>query len=469
MRRAIDHYRMMRTISQEVEAHTGVDYATCEDAINHAKAVARFIHHSDKVRNYTLPMLDLLIFYMKQYLEVKKAWDAWEPAFQRSLQSWFEGHGTESCCAGKPEPCVCYAPFSGLILGGARAGSKPAKRIAGASGTIPAVFPEAGPAPGHPDAVDIEAIIDGMTSARAKIVNEMHRSETARGNYSAVRPELTAASAGGARETPQEAVGNQRRIKLLIDTVWKQVDRPGYFSRGTRRMAHWYTRHTTSEKVGTIFSEATAMGSIFTPFTQALHVSDLAKSAVSGSIGLATTLTDKLGFGALKSADGKPLKSSLVSAAVIDEKITAEIRAHGANVQSLMPKLMLHFGRAAKALELLQASPTSILSCSDAMSLASKSMELMAQMEKVSRYAGPCLGIIDILSKACFTWSENEHRIWHEMESHLGVFLRDPLPHQVCRDTGKKCYGARHHKVGTGILGTGGKWALLNQEPHNAV
>jgi hypothetical protein len=46
------------------------EYGTCDDAINHIKAVARFIHHGDKCRNYILPCLDLCIFYMKQYKEM---------------------------------------------------------------------------------------------------------------------------------------------------------------------------------------------------------------------------------------------------------------------------------------------------------------------------------------------------------------------------------------------------------------
>jgi hypothetical protein len=64
LRRAVDHYRIMSAIGKEVKAAKAADFVTCEEALNHIKAVARYIHHSDKVRNYTLPTLDLLIFYL---------------------------------------------------------------------------------------------------------------------------------------------------------------------------------------------------------------------------------------------------------------------------------------------------------------------------------------------------------------------------------------------------------------------
>ncbi|MES2185408.1 MAG: hypothetical protein V4505_12725 [Pseudomonadota bacterium] len=472
LRRAIDHYRMMSAIGREVEAHTGVDYASCEDAINHAKAVARFIHHSDKVRNYTLPVLDVLIFYMKQYIEVKTTWDAWEPKFNLALQAWFENHGGDSCCAGKPEPCVCYAPFNGLTLSRG-AGTRPAKRITGATGVIPSTYPEIGAAPGHPDAVEIADILGGMETARLKIVSEMHKSSTKTWNYSAERPKTASVAppvaTPGAPHPSVAALMHKKRIDHLIDAVWKQVDRPGYFSRGTRRISHWYTRHTTSEKVGQVFSEGAALGSIFMPFVKGAHVSDLAKSLISGSTSATVLISDKLGLSALKAMDGKPLQCSMVNPAVLDAKVTEEIRAHGANVQTMFPKLMLHFKKAAEALKLLQAMPTTINSCNDAMSLATKAAELLTQMEKVSRYAGPCLGVTDLLTAACFDWAEREANIWYEMESHMGEFLRDDAVHEVCRSDSKKCYGARHSRVGTNILGRGGKWQMVTNEAHNPI
>jgi hypothetical protein len=131
---------------------------------------------------------------------------------------------------------------------------------------MPSAFGAVGAAPGSPGAVLIGTLLDGMIAAREKIVTGMHASSSASWNYSADRPVMTRARAGVVTVVDNM---HRRRLDALLDTVWRQVDRPGYFSRATRRVGHWYTRNTGSEKAGALLSEMLSVGSIF--MQQRLH------------------------------------------------------------------------------------------------------------------------------------------------------------------------------------------------------
>ncbi|WP_047848938.1 hypothetical protein [Caballeronia mineralivorans] len=465
LRRAVDHYRMMSDIGREVKAAEAADFVTCEEALNHIKAVARFIHHGDKVRNYTLPALDLLIFYLEKYQELATVWATWEGNFKAALQTWFEAHGAHSCCPGGATEDVCYAPFNGLRLN-RLTHTLPAKRHPDATIAIPATFPSTdAAAAGSPDAVDIAELLKGMIAAREKIVAGMHQSDAATWNYSAERPATARVSANA----PAGDHMHKRRLDAMLDAVWKQVDRPGYFRRGARRVEHWYSRHTTSEKVGAVVSELASVGSIFLPFMgDASALTKLGKNAVSLSATVAVLAGDKVGLNLLKGVDGIAIKSSLLSHALVEAHATEEIRAAGAGVEKMLPKLMLHFGKAAEALKALGTAPPTINSCNDAMALCTKAAEIMSQMEKVSRYAGPCVGMVDVLSAQCFDWTSKEDDRWRDMEARVGEWVRDDEVHQACRHGGKKCYGAKHHRSGT-HFGRGGTWSLLTNDPHNPI
>ncbi|MFM0514428.1 hypothetical protein [Paraburkholderia sp. RL17-373-BIF-A] len=466
LRRAVDHFTMMRTIVKEVETAAVPEFISCEEAINYVKALSRFIHHSDKVRNYTLPVLDLLIFYLGEYKKLTEQWGTAEAKISAALQSWFEKHGEHSCCPGGGRNDVCYAPFSGLTVRRGAA-AMPAKRHAEASSTMPAAFAAVAPAPGSPGAVQISTLLEGMIAARDKIVAGMHASSGATWNYSAERPVTTRARSGGVSVVDNM---HRRRLDALLDTVWRQVDRPGYFSRATRRAGHWYTRNTGSEKAGALLSEMLSVGSIFMPFIgDASALTKIGASAVSGSVSTAVLAGDKIGLNLLKGADGIPIRSSLLDHSLVDAHATNEIREAGAGIEKLLPKLMLHFKKAAEALKALDESPQEIKSCNDAMAFTTKTAEIIAQMEKVSRYAGPCVGIVDVLCKQCYDWSEKEHDLWQKMEQSVSEWLREDDGHQNCRHAGTKCYGAKHHRVGPNIFGQGGTWTHLTNDPHNPL
>ncbi|TKC87730.1 hypothetical protein FAZ69_15695 [Trinickia terrae] len=462
LRRAVDHFRMMKTIDQEVKDAAGSDFWNCEEAINYAKAVSRFIHHSDKVRNYTLPVLDLLIFYLDSYAKLTENWALLEPNISAALQLWFEQHSHASCCPGGGDKDVCYAPPAADPNGG-----MPAKRHAEATSMLQAGFEPASPPSDIPGAVKIGELLEGMKAARDKIVAGMHASDSATWNYSAERLVMTTRARSGA---PVADHGHKRRLDALLDAVWRQVDRPGYFARATRRAGHWYTRTTSSEKVGAAIGEALAVGSIFLPFIgEANELTKLGQSAISGSTTAAVLIGDKVGLNLLKGADGTAIKCSLIDQKLVEWHATAEIRAAGSGVEKLMSKLMLHFKKAAEAVKALDESSRFISSCNDAMALSTKVAEIVSQMEKVSRYAGPCIGIADVLCKHCHDWSAVEWEMWRDMEYSVLDWLRDDAAHEHCRVGRTKCYGAKHHYAGGNFLGRGGTWVHITNDPHNPI
>lgn len=470
LRRAVDHFRMMKTIGEEITKATTHNFVGCEDAINYAKAVSRFIHHSDKVRNYTLPTLDLLIFYLDQYEKLTKLWGVEEAKISAALQSWFENHGDGRCCPHGDSKHVCYATSY------ADPNATPFKRHAEATRTLPASFPPVPPAPADANAVLISEIVDDLKARRGKIVAGMHASDNATRNYSASRlttmtthvvtRERTGFSVGG----PVTDEMHVARLNKLLDAVWRQVDRPGYFMRAVRRAEHWNTRKTRSEKAAALISETLAVGSIFVPFIgEANALTKLGQSAISSSLTGAVLVGDTVGLNLLKGSDGIAMRSSLLAHELVEAHATTEIREAAAGVEKVMSKLMLHFGKAAKAIESIQNSPAVIESCNDAMAWSTKVAEIVLQMEKVSRYAGPCVGMIHVLTNQCYAWTEAESDVWWEMESNVAEWLRDSAVHEHCRIGGTKCYGPKHHLAGANFLGRGGSWVHITNDPHNPL
>jgi hypothetical protein len=461
LRRAVDHFRMMKTIGQEMKDAAKPDFVSCEDAINYAKAVSRFIHHGDKVRNYTLPVLDLLIFYLDQYAKISERWTEVDSRITESLQRWFEQHGNARCCAGGDKD-VCYATSFADPL------ALPFKRHAEATEPLTECAGAMGPAPELPGAVKVSEVLERMRAAREKIVASMHATANASWNYSAERPVvMTRVRAGGAVAD----VMHRRRLETLLDAVWRQVDRPGYFVRAARRAEHWYTRTTRSEKIGAVISELLALGTIFVPFVgEANELTKLGQSAVSSSITSGVLVGDKVGINLLKGVDGPAVRSRLLDHVRVSASVTRQIGTEeGAGVEKLMSKLMLHFRKAAEALDALEKSPPVIESCNDAMALSTKVAEIVSQMEKVSRYAGPCVGIVDVLCSHCHKWTTEEMDLWWEMETTIAEWLRDDSAHEHCRIANTKCYGAKHHRSGTNFLGRGGTWVHITNDPHNPI
>ncbi|MBC7503278.1 MAG: hypothetical protein H7315_22700 [Herminiimonas sp.] len=459
LRRAIDHYRIVANtiIPNELKPQDEGQYANCDDVINHVKAVARFIHHADKVRNYTLPVLDMLIFYLEQYDLLAKQWAEWEPKFHVQLVSWFASH--PACTCAKDAKHVCYAQSSRAA--GYRDLFKP--HAAGDTGRI---LPAEGSGVPATDGIEIANLLEAMKAARTKIISGMHLSSSASWNYSAERP-ATAPVAAGRSST---AHMQKRRLDMMIDSVWKQVDQPGRMSRAGRRMEHWYTRHNKTEKMGSIMSEMLSVGSIFMPFLKGADaLSEIGKSAVSGSVSVTSTIADKIGLNQLKSAGAKPLTSGLLSHTVVEKEAADDIRGSGVTVQKLMPKLMLHFSRAASAITTLTATKEPISSCSSAFGYCILASEIVHEMEKVGRYLGPCIGIVDLLGSACDTWAHQEDKIWRDMEAYVGEWVRDDEVHQSCRAAGSKCYGSKHFRADTNVFGRGGTWREVSNDPHNPL
>jgi hypothetical protein len=498
IRRAVDHYRMVQdAILPELQKDDRSQYATCEDAINHIKSVARFIHHADKVRNYTLPALDMLIFYLEQYEGFAIAWKKYEADFSAALVEFFrDKHGGGECVdifeAGLNEGSVCYAPnpkFRKHYVVPCHPHVKGAVNQKfgeyDATGKMPQlVTSEDSASPASAETVEVKDLIEAMKRARQEIINGMHVSDAETWNYSAERP-LTGRARANAVVSREEAVvtskANFQKIRLdaMIDAVWRQVDRPGYFERGKRRMGHWYTRHNKSEKAAGVISEMLGVGSIFLPFLGSpgplLDAGKKAVTAVSSSVTATTMILDTAALGALRVNGAAPVQATLLNPEKTQsdttDAITKDIRGAGLTVVNFLPKLMLHFGRAAEGIKKLNAMGTPyITNCSDAFQVSLLYAEIVHEMNKVGRYMTPCIGMVDALGAACKSWSEQEAGIWRDMEAHAGQWIRDEEVHQVCRTDGKHCYGSKHHKVASKWFGRGDiSWHELSNDAHKPI
>ncbi len=465
LRRAMDHYQAMAGIGAEVKAAEAAPLVTCEEALNHIKAVARFIRHGDKVRNYLLPVLDLLVFYTEEYQELAKVWAVWEASLQAALQAWFESHAEHSCAPGGGARDVCYAPLGGM-RNNRMLYTVPAKRHADVRTPIPPAFAPVPAAAAPPGAVEIDTLLAGMRQARARLLADMQQSDSVAWNYGAERP----AAIRVADSTPAAMHMHKIRLDAMLDAVWKQVDRPGYFAHGAHRAGHWFSRHSTSEKANAVIGELSAVGSVFLPATQGANaLTDTGRHAISGTASGAARVREQMDQNLLRGAGGVPIRSGLVDHTLIEAPATEEIHTAAAGLQNMLPKLMLHFGRAAAALAALGDAPPVVKSCNDAMALCTKAAEIVSQMEKASRYAGPCLGMVDVLAAQCHDWTRKESAMWRHMEMRVGEWLRDDEVHQTCRHDSKKCYGAKHRRSGANLLGRGGTWAPITNDPHNPL
>jgi hypothetical protein len=462
VRRAIDNYRMMKNtiIPNELKKYDDeTRYATCEDAINHVKAVARFIHYGDKVRNYTLPLLDLCIFYMKQYKEMCDTWAAWEPAFRQGLVLFFSRHPLNGACSAS-ESDLCYAPRSATSPLPLR------PNVRSKSGWSLPIGSAAAPS----DAIEITDLIHAMEEARQIVINGMHQLSGGEDtyNYSAEQRSINRVRSG----SPAGAHMARARTQAMIDIVWQQVDRPGYFTRATRRIEHWYTRNNKTEKVAAVFGTITDIGSLFMPFLQGVTtISEVAKSAISGGASATTTLANTIGMGKLKAQGAAPLGTAMLNRDYIQTAAVNDIRGSGVTIANLMPKLCTHFRNAATCMQELQAlGSTEITTCKQAFGLAAHACELIHEMNKVNAYLMPIIGMTDYLAAACHSWAGQEDDIWCAMERDVSGWIAGGA-HENCRAGYTTCYGPKHHQTGGGLFSrTPVEWHLLSEStPHKSL
>lgn len=462
VRRAIDNYRMMKNtiIPNELKKYDDeTRYGTCEDAINHVKAVARYIHYGDKVRNYTLPLLDLCIFYMKQYKEMCDTWATWEPRFRQGLTLWFSRHPLNAPCSAE-EADMCYHPRSATSPLPLRPNNR------GKSGWSLPIGPSVAPR----DAIEIADLISAMERGREVVINGMHQMSGGEDtyNYSAEQPTMTRARAG----SPATAFQSRRRTQMMVDAVWQQVDRPGYFARAGRRIEHWYTRNNKTEKVAAVFGTLTDIGSVFMPFLQGVTVlSDVARSAISGGVSATTTLANTIGMGALKSQGAVPMNTALLNREYIQTAAMTDIRGSGVTIANLMPKMCTHFRNAATCMQEIQAlGTTEITNCKQAFGLAAHACELIHELNKVQAYLMPVIGMTDYLAAACYSWSLQEDDIWLAMERDVAGWIAAGA-HENCRTGNLTCYGPRYHQTGGGLLSRSPVvWHLLTEDhPHKPL
>jgi hypothetical protein len=423
IRRAVDHYLITKEIlEKELKPHLEAEYATCADALNHTKAVARFIHHADKTRNYLLACLDMCLFYLDEYRKLAGYWKAYQEQVDEAFIEWFERHkaAIQGSCAAGGKSQVCYAPTGHGDDRPMRPHPKDGKTT-----SAPSDKPEAG------EAVDIEALAAALKEARDdKLVAAMTRSAdgpAATYNYSSDRPEYTRTVS--------------LRMEALVNDVWMEVDRPGYLARAARRVAHAVSRRTTPELIADLMSQTVSIGSIFTPFINDAPISETLQMVIKGAITAKATLATHIGGGILRSKGALPVTNDLLGSEVIRAAAERDVKASAVTIQWLTRSVFTHFANGVEALRELEGTELRLQTCQDAWILACKQAEAIHELNKVNKYLLCTVALVDRLCAVASSWAEKEREIWVTMEQDVSNWVQAVAVHQECRVLKQRCYG----------------------------
>jgi hypothetical protein len=443
IRRAIDHYNITRDVIQkELKPIYDKDFHTCNDAINRAKATARFIHHSDKTRNYLLPCIDLSILLLLQYKELSDKWNRVQAQFDANLEAWFEYHDSTligHCNRDNKE--LCYgSTSSGSITPRRPHSSSSGAPSGGGSGRIGAVNLEG-------NSIDILDMVNALAEGSVKsIQNAMTRNgikPAATRNFHSVMPEMS----------PHEALaagrGNEKRFKQLIDDAYAAADRPGYLGQIRRRMGHSISRRTKGEIALDLFSEVVDLGSVATPFIPNLPVGEILKTTVNGGSLIRGGITGTTSLGSIlggvasfKSNEQAAIKSGLIDWGLVESTTSDTVIAAGVKIENLITKAGTHFHEAIEACRAIESvAGKQIGTCREAWEFGKAMAEVVHHMRKMEKYLMTSLSLIAFLGDETVKWSSYEATLWREMEDAVADWMSEPGVHRTCREAGSHCYG----------------------------
>jgi hypothetical protein len=263
IRRAIDHFNITRSIlHDELKPLDGKEIETCNDAINKAKAAARFIHHSDKTRNYLLPCMDLSIFLLLQYKELTTNWNRYNGHLEESLEAYFEHHARVRS-AGCTQGGKCYLSHSELA---------PPLRphyndgFAGPSFVAPKAADSADAGGGS---IDIMTLINTLATGSVRNIEQAMtrngQAPKASWNFHSPVPQIHR----------HHLEGHAHR---LIHDAYSHVDRPGYFAQVGRKAGHAVSRRTRGEIAIDVLGELVAAGSSANAFIPSMEIGKVLKA-----------------------------------------------------------------------------------------------------------------------------------------------------------------------------------------------
>lgn len=463
VRRAVVHLKeTIDCLNGELKTACETAYSTCGDVVNHAKAVAFFIHHADKTRNYLLPCLALCVWYLKQYKAMAESWDKLEAQYGPAMVKYFETHTTDCRTVGTfgRKSGNCYAPLG--------PGGNPIAPISTAIAVSTTMAPLT-------NSVDIDDLIGDLELMQSLIVNEMHlqggstrrtaisgprvtpqtvsaaitstasqvttqtlRTTASTYNYSAQQRTVGIGSVTGAAD------GSEGRFKKLVEDCWKKVDQPGLLVRVGRKLSHAVTRRTGAEIVTGLLGEVFDIGGCFVPSIQsASALTEVAKSAISKSVTGANALVTGVALPVLGSKGNAAFASNMFNVSKLEQTASADVTASGASIEKMLPKVFTHFKNGAEAYEQLEkVTGVPLINCTQALALAKKVAELNHEMLKVAKYILPTIALLNYIAAQTYKWTDKENELWDELES-CGYEFVATHAHVHCRFANTYCYGPK--------------------------
>ena len=434
IRRAIDHYNITRSIlHDELKPLDGKEIETCNDAINKAKATARFIHHSDKTRNYLLPCMDLSIFLLLQYKELTTSWNRYNGHLETSLEAYFEHHARVRSL-GCTQGGKCYLSHSTLA---------PPLRPLYTDGFASPSF-EAPKADNSVDAggssIDIMKLVNALATGSVKSIEQAM-------TRNAYKPK---ASWNFHSAIPQIHVQNVTFLGMrLIQDAYAAADRPGYLAQVGRKVRHAVSRRTRGEIAIDVLGELVAAGSAANAFIPSMEIGKILKATVDGAalirggITGTTTLASVIAGSAVLSSNGELAASSgLMDWTLVENSSGDAVLAAGVKVQEVITKTGTHFleaFEACKALEQWGGRP--LESCDDAWEFSVALAAALYHMKKMERYLMTTLSLLAHIGDETVKWSEYEPLLWGKMEEEIADWMDQPGLHHDCLAAHTHCYG----------------------------
>jgi hypothetical protein len=456
MRRAIDHYNTTRDIiERELRQRSKEEIVTCHEAINKALAAARFIHHSDKTRNYLLPCIDFCIFMLCSYKSMSDKWNAKYTALEGALEQWFDYHETTLIGhCNKDSGEICYGPAPGSR------GSLKLRKPHPSSGTIGTsnVTTSTGTTMDG-DSVDltdmIRSLMEGSVESIEKVMRRNDGKPAPTYNYKSVMPStrLDERFFGFSQ-------GNQKRFTKLIDDVFGKADHPGYLSKVGRKLSHSVTRRTTSEIGLALFSEVLDVSSVATPFIPNLDIGKVLSVMIKGGTLIRTGITGTTkatelfgGIVSFKSNEKAAIASGLLNWQEVDKVTESAVKSAGVKVEELIVKTGTHFNNAFNACKAIEdLGGCSITDCRQAWEYCKAIAEVIHEFSKMEKYLMMTLSLVNFLGDETIVWADAEPEIWYNMEEEVAEWVMDPDNHEACREAGSHCYGPKVTGWSTGIL-----------------
>lgn len=430
VRRAVDHFAKAENLAQNLKIRKGREIETCNDVIQRVRLFADFIHESDKCRNYLLPIFDLIILTLIDYIEFSKTWNSTERVvYENAVNHWVYQEDHSRC------KNIC---FYGYFFGSDSQSDK---------GTI-----------------RLEA--DDVLKFATDMAKEMEK---------AMRGHLSGKAQARGKAAAQFGQASEKRKNMLYDAVYTRADK----IKALHKATNYWSRTTRKEK-------------FFDGFNMSLEGISLAGSVAGTGLGMATgglnlagqtaaasgtkvvkyalkaALAGIKGVGALggfiadKAADKLVVPKlsrdgELVLESFVARDTPANLKDEGVAAGDLIKKLADHLNKAVAAHEEMRKTFNGkivIDSCDTALGIGAKVYEFLHYMDKMEVDLIQLLAFANLMAEKSLLWANAEAMSWVELDAAVTQWVANPLVHDACRASHSHCYGAKRmqHTVRTGFM-----------------